>query len=162
MLPLWNLPAYAVVGLNVVAAAAVHAGSGYAAHRLSDDRLRHDGPLLRLRAWELDGDWYRRGLRVDRWKDRLPEAGDLFAGGLSKRRLPSRDAAGLARFERETRRAERAHWWAMLLGPLAVLWNPPLGSALMVGYACAVNAPFIAVQRYNRGRIQRLRRRATR
>ncbi len=160
MLPLWELTPWGVVGLNVVAAGVVHAGSGYAAHRLPDDRLRRDGPLLRLRGWERDGEWYRRWLRVDRWKDRLPEAGDLFAGGVSKRRLPSRDPKGLELFERETRRAERAHWWAMLLGPLAVLWNPPLGSALMVGYAGVVNAPFIVVQRYNRGRIQRLLRRA--
>jgi glycosyl-4,4'-diaponeurosporenoate acyltransferase len=63
----------------------------------------------------------------------------------------------------ETRRAERGHWLAMAGGPVAALWNPPLGVALMVAYGVLVNAPFIVVQRYNRQRAARvLRRRAER
>ena len=99
-------------------------------------------------------------------QDRLPEAGDLFDGGISKRQLPAHDPAGLEVFVRETRRAELAHWWAMACGPLFVLWNPPLASALLVGYGVLVNLPFIVIQRYNRARIrsvaERLARRGSR
>ena len=56
----------------------------------------------------------------------------------------------------ETRRAELAHWWAMACGPLAALWNPLAGLLVMVGYGVVVNAPFIAIQRYNRQRAQRV------
>lgn len=137
---------------DVVAWGAFHAATGYAAHRLGDERLRRDGRLLRPRSFETGGRWYRHTLRIHRWKDRLPEAGALFAGGVSKRQLPALDRAGLELFVRETRRAELGHWWAMACSPLFVLWNPPLAAGLLVAYGVAVNLPFIAIQRYNRFR----------
>ena len=142
---------------NVAAWAAIHAGSGYLVHRIPLERLQRDGPLLRPRRWEHDGRTYERRLRIQRWKDRLPEAGAVFTGGVSKRRLPgSARREGLARFVAETRRAERGHWLALAGGPLFALWNPPSGVLLMTAYGLVVNAPFIAVQRYNRQRGQRI------
>jgi glycosyl-4,4'-diaponeurosporenoate acyltransferase len=144
-----ELPAPATLVANVAAWGLIHAGTGYAAHRLPAHRLEHDGWLLRVRSGEED--WYRR-LGIRRWKDRLPEAGALFPGGISKRHL---DGA-LEGFVRETRRAELAHWWAMAGGPVSALWNPRAGVVLMVAYGVSVNAPFIAVQRYNRARARRI------
>ena len=141
---------------DVVAWGVFHSVTGYAAHRLDDRRLARDGWLLRPRAFEVGGRWYRRRLRIDRWKDRVPEAGDLFRGGVSKRQLPSYDAAGLRVFVRETRRAELAHWWALGCGPVFALWNPPLAAVLLMGYGVLVNLPFIAIQRYNRFRTEPL------
>jgi glycosyl-4,4'-diaponeurosporenoate acyltransferase len=158
-----ELPDGLTVLLNVAAWAGFHAGSGYAVHRLPRRRLAHDGWLLRPRAFERGGRSYER-LHVRGWKERLPEAGALFHGGTSKRHLPGhRGREGLERFIIETRRAEWGHWSAMACGPLAALWNPPLGAALMVAYGVVVNLPFIIVQRYNRQRAQRvLSRRAAR
>lgn len=150
------MPVWATVVVDVVAWGFFHAGTGYAAHRLDDRRLARDGWLLRERRFEDGGRLYRRALRIHRWKDRLPEAGALFAGGVSKRELPSRDAEGLALFVRETRRAELTHWWAMACSPLFLLWNPPLPAALLVAYGVLVNLPFILIQRYNRFRTQPL------
>jgi len=124
----------------------VHAGTGYLVHRLPTRWLQRGGVL----PWEHAV--YRRVLRVKRWKDLLPEAGALFAGGVSKRRLPP---GGLPRFVVETRRAELGHWLAALGGPVAALWNPPVGTLVMVTYGVAVNAPFVVVQRYNRARALR-------
>ncbi len=146
-------PATTIV-VDIIAWGAFHALTGYAAHRLPAERLGEDGWLLRPRAFEARGQWYRRRLRIDRWKDRLPEAGAIFGDGLSKRQLPAYDMAGLQLFARETRRAELAHWWALFCGPVFVLWNPPLASALLIGYGVGVNLPFIAIQRYNRFRIE--------
>lgn len=150
------LPLGVTVLVDVAAWGAIHAGTGYAAHRLSDRRLARDDRLLRTRRFEAGGRWYRRRLRIHRWKDSLPEAGDLFTGGISKRELPSYDAAGLRLFQRETRRAELAHWWCLACGPLFVLWNPPVAAGLLVAYGVLVNLPFIAIQRYNRARIEAL------
>ena len=156
-----QVPLPVVVVLDVVAWGVFHATTGYLAHRLGPDRLARDGWVLRRRGFE-DARWYRRWLRIHRWKDRLPEAGDLFAGGVSKRELASPDDDGLEAFVRETRRAELGHWWAMACSPLFVLWNPPLASVLLVTYGVLVNLPFIVIQRYNRLRIEELltRRRA--
>jgi glycosyl-4,4'-diaponeurosporenoate acyltransferase len=153
MLPLLvELSAGGILVANIVGAGCFHAGSGYLVHRLPLDRLQRDGWLLSARPFEQDGRTYERRFRIRRWKDHLPEAGALFAGGVSKRHV-TRD---LERFAAETRRAEYGHWLAMACAPLFALWNPPLGLALMTIYSVAVNAPFIAVQRYNRQRAQRI------
>lgn len=141
---------------NVAAWAVIHTASGYLVHRLALDRLQRDGPLLRPRRWEHDGRTYQRVLRIRAWKDHLPEAGALFSGGVSKRELTGSLTGGLPRFVAETRRAERGHWLALAGGPLFALWNPPSGLGLMVAYGVVVNAPFIAVQRYNRLRALRV------
>ena len=160
------MPQWLTVVVDVLAWGFFHAATGYAAHRLGDQRLAQDGPVLRLRAFEAGGRWYRRRLRIHRWKDRLPEAGAVFEGGISKRELPARDVEGLRTFVRETRRAELTHWWAMACSPLFVLWNPPLAAALLVAYGVLVNVPFIVIQRYNRSRtlplLDRLDRRGSR
>lgn len=155
-MPVVDLPPWAAVTANVAWWAAVHAGTGLAAHRIPAARLQRDGPVLRLRRWERGGRAYERVLRIKAWKDRLPEAGALFDGGVSKRHLPGPRRAGVEALAVETRRAERAHWWAMAGGPPAVLWNPPVGAVVMVAYGVLVNAPFVAVQRYNRARAVRV------
>lgn len=150
------MPQGLTILVDVVAWGAFHTATGYAAYRLDDRRLARDGWLLRQRRFEDDGRWYRRRLHIHRWKDRLPDAGDLFRGGMSKRRMPGYDVAGLELFARETRRAELAHWWAMCCGPVFLLWNPPLAAGLLVAYGVVVNLPFIVIQRYNRFRIEAL------
>jgi glycosyl-4,4'-diaponeurosporenoate acyltransferase len=147
------MPEWLTVLVDIAAWGAFHAATGYAAHRLDDSRLARDGWLLRPRRFEAGGRCYRR-LGIHRWKDRLPEAGALFEGGVSKKELPSPDSDGLTSFVRETRRAELAHWWAMACSPLFLLWNPPVASALLVAYGVLVNLPFILIQRYNRFRAQ--------
>jgi glycosyl-4,4'-diaponeurosporenoate acyltransferase len=156
------MPQALTIASDVVAWGVFHAATGYAAYRLGDDRLGRDGWLLRPRRFETAGRWYRRRLRIHRWKDRLPEAGGLFRGGVSKRHLPSYGEAGLQLFVRETRRAELAHWWAMSCGVLFVLWNPPLAAALLIAYGVAANLPFVLIQRYNRFRTEALMERRAR
>lgn len=156
------MPQALTIVVDGVAWGVFHAATGYAAYRLDDSRLGRDGWLLRARGFETGGRWYRRRLRIHRWKDRVPEAGGLFRGGVSKRHLPAYDVAGLELFVRETRRAELAHWWAMGCGLAFVLWNPPLPAALLIGYGVLANLPFIVIQRYNRFRIQALTERRSR
>jgi len=155
-----HLPNAVTVLLDVVAWGLVHAGTGYLAHRLPMRFLREDRALWRERRWERGGAFYRRTLRIARWKDRVPEAGALFAGGVSKRQVPADDAGGLERFVVETRRAETGHVLAMLPGPLFALWNPAGVAAVMVAYGVLVNLPFVAIQRYNRIRASRVLARA--
>ena len=116
--------------------------------------LQHDGWLTRPRRFEDDGRWYRRRLRIRSWKDRLPEMGDLFPGGTSKRQLPGTSTAALLAFAAETRRAELVHWSNVAAGPLFLLWCPPLLGACMVAFGVVAHLPFIAVQRYNRFRLE--------
>jgi pyridoxamine 5'-phosphate oxidase len=134
---------------------------GYVAHRLAPRVLDHDGWLLRLLPAERDGRMYDRVLHIKRWKDSLPEAGSLFRGGFSKRRITRHDRAFLERFVIETRRAELAHWAILALGPLFLVAIPLVDmpwwlAAAMVSYAVVANVPCILVQRYNRARLERM------
>jgi glycosyl-4,4'-diaponeurosporenoate acyltransferase len=127
---------------------------GYAGHRVDERRFEHDTWLTRPRAFERDGRVYER-LGIRRWKGWLPELGALFTGGFAKRSV-SRDKAHVARFVRETRRAELVHWIVMVAAPVSVLWNPPWGVAVMFAYAIVANVPCVVVQRYNRARLRRV------
>jgi glycosyl-4,4'-diaponeurosporenoate acyltransferase len=132
---------------------------GYAAHRIPRSRLEHDGPLLRLRGWERGGLVYDR-IGIKAWKDRLPEAGNLFRGGFSKRRA-RHDRAFLDGLLVATRRAERAHWAMLALAPTFFLWIPAFGmpwwlATSMFAYGVVANVPCLLVQRYNRGRLLRI------
>ena len=131
-------------------------GTGYLAHRLPDRVLERDNWLLRPRRFERGGRFYERWFAVRRWKDLLPEGGGAFRGGRSKSRLFGHDRAGLEAYARETRRAELAHWMAVVPTPLFALWNPAWLMPFMVAFAVVVNAPCIVVVRYNRLRIGRL------
>ncbi len=148
--------------LDALAWAAVQVGAGFLAHRLPDRWLERDRGLLRERAWERDGAFYVDALRIRRWKHLLPEAGAVFPGGFDKRSLGPATAERLERHVRETRRAEVTHWLAMAPTPVFVACNPPPLAVLMPVYAIAVNGPCIAAQRYNRFRLARVLRRASR
>ncbi|MEJ5253956.1 MAG: hypothetical protein WHS89_01280 [Acidimicrobiales bacterium] len=157
-------PAQLSVGWLVLIDSLVWLGAsllvGLLAHRTPLAWLGRDHLLTRLRRFECDGRWYERQLHIKRWKDRLPEAGDFFAGGFSKRSLPSSDPAVLRRFVAETRRAELTHWALLALGPVFFLWNPWWLALAMVLYAIVANVPCLLVQRYNRARLERVLRRS--
>jgi glycosyl-4,4'-diaponeurosporenoate acyltransferase len=131
-----------------------HFGAGAIAHSLPQ-RFFASLPLVsRSYDWEDDGRLYLR-LGIRWWKDRLPEAGDFYPGGFSKRHLVGHDRAYLGRFVLETARAEFSHWltWALALTFFA--WTPwPVG-VLMLLYGAATNLPCILIQRYNRPRLAR-------
>ncbi|MFN7149105.1 MAG: glycosyl-4,4'-diaponeurosporenoate acyltransferase [Microthrixaceae bacterium] len=157
------LPDLAAVAVSCVAWVLIGLVTGWFLHRRSIASLEHDGWLTRPRRFEQDGRWYQRNLRIRRWKDRLPEKGDLFPDGFSKRHLIDRSTPHLERFVAETRRAELVHWSNMAAGPLFLIWCSPLLGACMIAFGVIAHLPFIVIQRYNRARLLVvLRRRAAR
>lgn len=146
------------VWLSAVVAAALSLLAGWWATGWSVGRVARPGPLTRLRAWEQDGTWWARHLAVRRWKDALPEAGALF-GGYAKDHIRSRTTADLDRFRAETIRAERVHWLSAATGVLHLLSCRPSLAVALAALGVAGNAPFIVIQRTNRGRLDRLLRR---
>ena len=127
--------------------------SGWVAHRRPVAAFEHDTWLTRLRPWEARGRRYDRWFRVRRWKDRLPEAGALFAGGWAKDRIRSFAPADLRRLAAETRRAEWVHWANIAFGASFALWTPWDVAVVMVVFGLVVHLPFVGVQRYNRARL---------
>ena len=155
MIPLVDLPKWAMVVLDVVVWGSWSALVGLWAHHRPAAAFAGDSRLYRLRDFEDHGRFYER-LRIKRWKDRLPEAGALFTGGFSKRSVKTLDRSVFERFVVETRRAEWTHWVIMLATPVFLVWNWWWVELLMIVYALAANLPCLLVQRYNRARLARL------
>lgn len=155
--PLVDLPLWLRAVLNVAAWAAWSVLIGWIGHRRPAADFTRDRWWSRLRAFETGGRWYERRLRIKTWKDRLPEAGALFAGGRSKRALPAGEGrrAALEHLVVETRRAEWVHLVIPALVPVFWVWNDPWVLLVMVAYAVAANGPCLVVQRYNRARATR-------
>lgn len=134
---------------------AIGLATGAFVHLLSLRWLQRDTWLTRLRPFEADGRLYERRFAIRRWKDRLPEAGDMFRGGFSKRHLRSRSEEHLVRFAAETRRAEYVHWTNALAGIAFLFFLPLWAGLVMVAFGLVVHLPFVAIQRYNRARLLR-------
>ena len=126
---------------------------GYAGHRLPLAALEHDNGLTRPRPWGETRSGYERNLRIRAWKKWLPDAGDLFPGGVRKQALVGRDTTTLRRLVAETRRAELVHvaLWPFWL--VTALWLPPEGVLINLVFDTAFNLPCLWVQRFNRLRL---------
>lgn len=150
LIPLPDAVAIAVSSLMWVVIGFV---TGWHYHRRPAPRFAVDNWLTRPRDFEAGGRWYQRRLRIRAWKDKLPEKGDFFRGGFSKRHLTDRSTPHLERFVAETRRAEMVHWSNLAAGPVFLIWCPPLLGGFMIVFGVVAHLPFIAVQRYNRERL---------
>jgi glycosyl-4,4'-diaponeurosporenoate acyltransferase len=158
-----DLPLWLRAVLNVAAWAVWSVLIGWIGHRRPAAAFAVDRWWSRPRAFEAGGRWYERHLRIKSWKDRLPEAGALFAGGRSKRALSAGEGrrAALDRFVVETRRAEWVHLVIPALVPVFGVWNDPWVLLVMAAYAVVANGPCLVVQRYNRARATSALRRGS-
>ncbi len=151
------MTALSFLAANSLFWAAVHTASGSLGHLLPSSVYRYDAWLFRTRPWEAGGRLYKRRFRIDTWKDKLPEAGELLGiHPFNKRRLHRHDVAYLERFLLETCRAELTHLLPFAFYPFCLLWNPPIGAVISFAYALLANVPFVMVQRYNRARLVRV------
>jgi glycosyl-4,4'-diaponeurosporenoate acyltransferase len=135
-------------------------GAGRLVERLPLRVLDPESWLYRTRSWELGGRVYER-LGVKRWKAHLPDGAAVWQDGFRKKRLAGADDDYLARFSRETCRAELVHWLMLPAWGLFWAWNGPLPMAVMGLGVLAANLPPIVAQRYNRARLTALLRRRT-
>ncbi len=157
-----NLSPAVLIGVYALCWVGLHLGAGLIAHLLPDRALRWARWWYHPRAFEQSGRLYRRLFRIHRWKHLVPEAGNFYRGGFTKRALDRSDPAYAERFVLETYRAEFSHWLTIALAFTFQLWNDWYVTVLMLFYAGAVNLPCIIIQRYNRPRLLRLYERLSR
>ncbi len=113
------------------------------------------------REWEKNGKWYAKYLKINVWKDHLPQHNGKK--GFSKEHLGNHITVEyIDRFIMETCRGEWDHWMCAMYFFVSLLINP-FGIGLILGLLIFIgNLPFIAIQRYNRLRLQILRKRVLR
>jgi glycosyl-4,4'-diaponeurosporenoate acyltransferase len=147
-----NVSFAVAVALDVAAWVFLGVAVGWRQARTPIERLSGKGWFSRIRSWESGGQIYRKVTFIHLWKDRIPDAGTWF-GGLSKRRLPSTNDGGMARFVAECQRAERTHLGQIMALPLFVVWNPWHLVLWNVAFALVGNVPCWLIARFNRARI---------
>lgn len=115
------------------------------------------------RKWEKNGKWYKEKLGINKWKDLLPQ--HVGKNGFSKRNLDMDNITVeyVDMFIYETCRGEWQHRLNALFAPVIFLFNLIFKSAwfgvLFAWIILACNLPFLIIQRYNRFRLFRLRKR---
>ena len=126
---------------------------GYFVSKLGDGFLEKDYLFTKLFNFEKDGSWFRKYLKIDKWKDKVPELGGFFGGGFQKRSVGLGQSAQLEIFIKETRRAELAHWFMTAGWLITIIFNPLWAIVFNIVFAHIVNFPCLLIQRYNRARL---------
>ena len=112
----------------------------------------------RPRAFERQGQIYKK-IGVHRWQNRLPDMSRLFPRLMPAKSVTTLYRAGLERMLQETCVAEFIHALLMLTGLHCLRLWPGLGGGCMAAAnALLFNLPFVIIQRYNRPRLLRLRK----
>ena len=110
--------------------------------------------------WEQGGRWYRDKLKIQVWKYRLPQ--HIGKGGFSKAHLTDVSIEYLDEFIMETCRGEWMHFTNCLCAVVMLVINSVWIGLLFALLILLGNLPFAIIQRYNRFRLQILRKRRLR
>lgn len=110
--------------------------------------------------WEHGGRWYREYLKIQLWKDKVPQ--HIGKEGFSKRHLTDVSIDYLDQFILETCRGEWLHCKNCICTVVVLLVNPFLVGAVISFLILLGNLPFAIIQRYNRFRLQILRKKRLR
>lgn len=107
------------------------------------------------RKWEKNGKWYADHLKINKWKDFLPQ--HIGKDGFSKDHLDDVSLEYIDEFILETCRGEWNHiancWFAVVLFIANSFWVALILTILLF----LGNLPFAIIQRYNRFRLIKLK-----
>ncbi|HPC38545.1 MAG TPA: hypothetical protein PLF21_04455 [Exilispira sp.] len=131
--------------------------SAYIVHFLLEKFYNYKNFLFKAVKIEKEGKLYKNIFFIDRWKDKIPEAGKFLGlHPFSKRHFVSKKKEYVERFILETCRGELSHLLPFIFYPISLIWNPMIANIIMFLFVLIFNLPFILVQRYNRIRLTKL------
>lgn len=119
-----------------------------------DERNRRYQP----QPWENNGAWYSKTLKINKWKDLIPQY--IAKGGFSKAHFgrSNLDVEYINQFILETCRAEWAHSLVALVAIPIILFNSPLLGITLSVIVLLFSFLIVSIQRYNRFRLQKIRK----
>ncbi|HHV32419.1 glycosyl-4,4'-diaponeurosporenoate acyltransferase CrtO family protein [Caproiciproducens sp. LBM24188] len=112
------------------------------------------------REWEHGGRWYREKLKIQEWKDRVPQY--IGKEGFSKAHFTDLSVEYIDAFIVETCRGEWMHMKNCICAVVVLIINPLLVGVIFSLFILLGNMPFAVIQRYNRFRLQVLRKKRLR
>lgn len=106
--------------------------------------------------WENNGKFYNDVFKINRWKDSLPQ--HIGKDGFSKDHIDDLSIEYIDEFIMETCRGEWNHIMNCLFTVVLFLINNFLTALVFTALLLIGNMPFALIQRYNRFRLQKLRK----
>ncbi len=128
--------------------------------KLPSSRFNPSRERFLPKTWEHGGRWYREKLKIQIWKDRVPQY--IGKEGFSKEHLTDVSIDYLDAFIVETCRGEWMHMKNCVCMIVTLLINPLLVGLVFSFLILLGNLPFAIIQRYNRFRLQVLRKKRLR
>lgn len=131
------------------------------AKKLNKKFFSPEKALYREYAFEKNGDVYVKVFKIKKWKDKLPQ--HVGKDGFSKRNLVKMcdlSQEYIDQFIVETCRAEWYHCICCVFFVVPLIFNTAIYGVPFSALVLATNVPFIMIQRYNRTRLKKLRRKS--
>lgn len=133
----------------------------YCCVHLKEETLDSSRRWFSPKAWERGGRFYREKLKINIWKDWMPQ--HIGKGGFSKAQLANAVSDSyVEQFLKETCRGEWYHTTCLLGIVFLLLVNPLLWGLLFSALMVTIHGACIAIQRYNRCRLLSLRKKISR
>lgn len=142
---------------NIILAGVWHVVTFLSCQKLPDSIFDASKNRYMAKQWEHGGRWYRDNLKIQCWKDRVPQY--IGKGGFSKKHFTNDTIEYLDQFIMETCRGEWMHLKNCLCVVVTIIIDPLLVGMLFSLFILIGNLPFAIIQRYNRFRLQMLRKR---
>ena len=115
-----------------------------------------DKKMYQPHKWENGGKFYSDVLKINQWKDILPQ--HIGKDGFSKNHLDDITVEYIDRFIMETCRGEWNHTMNCWFFVIIFLINSFFMALILTFFLFLGNLPFVFIQRYNRLRLQKLRK----
>ncbi len=141
--------------INLILCALWHFVSLIFCITLNGKVFSHKRKCFQVKSWEKNGYWYKDKLKINKWKDILPQY--IRKDGFSKRHLQSLSLEYIDEFIYETCRGEWNHRmnsiYSIIAIGLNILTQTPLVGFIFFILNSSINLAFVAIQRYNRFRL---------
>lgn len=155
-----NLSISSLVTINIIILAVWHLIFFLACVLIRESYFNPNKPRYELKKWEDSGKWYVKNLKIKYWKDILPQ--HIGKNGFSKRNFTNCSIEYIDKFIMETCRGEWNHSMSCIFAIIPILINPFWVGLIFSGLTLLINLPCIAIQRYNRTRLQIIKKKIKR
>lgn len=149
-------PFFNALLINILLGAVWHYATFFLCISINKSFFDPNRKMYQPHKWERGGKFYSDVLKINKWKDFLPQ--HVGKDGFSKDHLDDVSIEYLDEFIMETCRGEWNHTMNCLYAIALLLMNDlPFGILLTIALFLG-NLPFAVIQRYNRFRLQKLRK----
>lgn len=150
-----NLSAIYIILIDLALAVLWHLLVLFACIYMPPKTFDYNRRMYKKRKWEQDGKWYSKYIKIGKWKDILPQR--VGGDGFSKAHFTSTSKEYIDRFILETCRGEWNHKLNCLYGIPVLVISPIKYGAVFALLVLIGNLPFVAIQRYNRIRLLKIK-----